>query len=492
MQRELIDGVPVLWTETPGPLEATLVFGCGVRDETFRTLGVTHLVEHLAMSTLPRLHFDHNASVDLSLTQFTCTGRPEQVTDFLERVCRALSALPLDRIEREAGVLEAEGSGVADPTTAELLSIRYGTEGVGLASFGGPGPDRIPVEAVQDTVARYFHAQNAALVLTGPPPAGLRLPLPTGERPARGAGQPVRQAGPGWQQVQVPGPGLAVSCDLNDQALFLAFQLLRQRLTETVRHREGLTYDVGGDVVFVAPGRGERTICMEAREGQEQRVAELLWQEAVRLATEEVSEAELAEEVEGAREVLLDPRAAEYELLEAAAEQVLDDAPMRGRDRLERIEALTPARLREAFAAALGSALLVVPCEVEIRPRWTDGTELPQSSCGVGGELPSGGQEFRPPMKDRLRYSGARKVRLVVTGEGIWMRQPDGSVHAIPFAEVVGVEMQGPGRVVYGAGNCFLPVLPDLFAGIGPAVAAIDAAVPAGLRYPASAFRSAD
>ncbi|MFE2722582.1 insulinase family protein [Kitasatospora sp. NPDC059327] len=492
MKRELIDGVPVLWVETPGPLEATLVFGCGVRDETFRTLGVTHLIEHLAMSTLPRLHFDHNASVDLALTQFTCTGRPEQVTDFLERVCRALTVLPLERIEKEAGVLEAEGSGVADPTTAELLSIRYGTEGVGLASFGGPGPDRIPVEAVQDTVARYFHAQNAALVLTGPPPAGLRLPLPSGERPARATEQTVRQTGPSWQQAQVPGPGLSLSCDLNDQAVFVAVQLLRQRLTETVRHREGLTYDVGGDAVFVAPGRGERTICMEAREGQEQRVCELLWQEALRLATEEVPQAELAEEVEASREVLLDPRAVEYELVEAAAEHLLADAPMGNRARLDVIEELTPARVREAFATALGSALLVVPCEVEVRAHWADGTELRQYSCGEGGELPSKGQEFRPPLTARLRYSGARKVRLMVTGDGLWMRQPDGSVHAIAFTDVVGVEMQGPGRVVYGTGNCFLPVLPDLFAGIGPAVAAIDAAVPAELRYPASAFRSAD
>ncbi|MFC8454248.1 hypothetical protein [Kitasatospora sp. NPDC057223] len=80
----------------------------------------------------------------------------------------------------------------------------------------------------------------------------------------------------------------------------------------------------------------------------------------------------------------------------------------------------------------------------------------------------------------------------MVTGDGLWMRQPDGSVHAIAFTDVVGVEMQGPGRVVYGRDNCFLPVLPDLFAGIGPAVAAIDTAVPAQLRFPASAFRSAD
>ncbi|MFD4970688.1 hypothetical protein, partial [Streptomyces sp. NPDC058424] len=31
-----------------------------------------------------------------------------------------------------------------DPTSAELLSFRHGTVGAGLASWDGPGPDRIP------------------------------------------------------------------------------------------------------------------------------------------------------------------------------------------------------------------------------------------------------------------------------------------------------------------------------------------------------------
>ncbi|GAA1155256.1 hypothetical protein F4556_004909 [Kitasatospora gansuensis] len=104
---------------------------------------MTHLVEHLAMSTLPRLHHDHNASVDLALTQFTCTGRPEQVVEFLAKVCAALGAM------------------------------------------------------------------------------------------------------------------------------LLAVQILQQRLTETVRHRHGLSNDVGGGATFAGPGAGERTICLDAREGQE-------------------------------------------------------------------------------------------------------------------------------------------------------------------------------------------------------------------------------
>lgn len=492
MHHDQIDGVPVLWAEAPGPLEAVLMFGCGVRDETFRTLGVTHLVEHLAMSTLPRLHHEHNASVDLGLTQFTCTGRPEQVAEFLAKVCEALGTLPLDRIEQEAGVLAAENGSATDPTTAELLSVRYGVQGPGLASFPGPGPDRIPVEAVQDTVARFFHAGNAVLVLTGPPPAGLRLPLPAGTRPDRSTAQPVLAAAAGWQQADVPGPGLALLCDLDDPVMQLAVNVLRERLTELVRHQHGLSYDVGGDVVHSGPGQGDRTLCLDARAGQEQRVAELLWQEALRLAAEGPSAAELAEEVEAAREVFEDPRSVVYELGEAAGELLLGGNYGEAPARLEALRKVTPDQVRTVFAAALGSALLVVPVEVEVALRQLDGTELPMLSCTVQSELPRGGQEFRPSLKDRLRWSAARKARLVVTDEGLWASHSDGSVHHVPFAEVVGVEMRGPGRVVFGRGNCWMPVLPDVFQGIAPAVRAIDAAVPEALRYPASSFNSAD
>nr|BEK71125.1 hypothetical protein KPHV_83520 [Kitasatospora purpeofusca] len=490
MHHDLIDGVPVIWTETPGPLEATLMFGCGIQDETFRTFGVTHLVEHLAMSTLPRLHFDHNASVSLSMTDFTCTGRPEQVVDFLARVCEALTGLPLERIEKEAGVLAAEGSGVADPVTAELLSIRYGTQGLGLASFSGPGADRIPLDAVRSTLARHFHAGNAVLALTGPPPEGLRLPLPPGPRATRAPHPAARTTRPSWHRADVPGPGLLLSCDLNDQAMLLATHVLCQRLTDTVRHQHGLSYDVGGTAVFVGPGRGERSIQLDVREGQEKRVAELLWQEAVRLATEEPTEAELAEEREAAREFFADPRTADMEVAERAADLLLGETHLDAESRLALQAEVTPARVREAFAAAMETALLLVPCGVEQlilgRP---DGSGLPAGGCSDLAELPEG-PRFRPPLLARARSGAARKVRLVVNGDGAWWQDEDGLVHGFPYTEVVGVEVHDDGRILHGLGNCFVPVASELFSGLGPAFAAIDAAVPEALRYPVSALRA--
>ncbi|WP_327674031.1 insulinase family protein [Kitasatospora sp. NBC_00458] len=492
MNHEVIDGIPVLWAPAPGPLEAALVFGCGARDETFRTLGVTHLVEHLAMSTLPRLHHDHNASVDLTVTEFTCSGRPEQVVEYLAGVCAALGDLPLDRIDQEAGVLAAEGGRAADPQTAELLSHRYGVQGLGLASYSGPGADRITVEAVRDAAARHFHAGNAVLVLTGPPPEGLRLPLPAGTRPDRSTAQPVLLDTPSWREEDVPGPGLALHGDVNDFALFLAVKVLVHRLRETARHRHGLSYDVSEGAALAGRSSGERVIGLDAREGQEQRVTELLWEEALRLAREGVTEEELAEEREGLREIWTDPRAVVHELSHAAAALLFGEEYQDVAARTAALAAVTPEQARQAVADALRTALLVVPCDVEAALVQPDGSPLPRHRCVAHTELPSDGQVFRPGLADRLRFSAARRARLVVTGTGVWAREPDGALHHVPFDEVVAVEVRGPGRVVFGRDTCFVPVLPDLFAGLGPAVRAIDAAVPAELVYHASALRPAD
>ncbi|MEF9886924.1 insulinase family protein [Streptomyces sp. P9-A4] len=489
LQRDVIDGVPVLWVKTPGPLEAALVFGRGAGDETFRTIGVTHLIEHLAMSTLPRLHHEHNASVTLFLTDFTASGSNKQVAEFLTSVCETLSDLPLDRMDREAGVLAAEGSSPTDPTTAELLSFRYGAVGVGLASWAGPGPDRIPAEAVRDAAVRCFHADNAVLLLTGPPPTGLRLPLPRGTRPDRGTAQPV-QSGPAWFQAEVPGPGIALSGDLDDPALVLAHAVLQERLRQRARHQEGLSYEVDATRTHAGPESGEFTLSLDTRKGQEQRVAELIWEEALRMAATGVTAEELAEEVAGFREVWLDPRSTTSELTEAAACLLrgLDykDAPTR----LDALTKVTPEQAVQAFSTALATALLVVPCEVDVELRQPDGTPLPRGGCADFQELPSDVRVFKPSLFDRAISSAARTARLGVGATGLWSRDGEGEVHHVPFREVVGVEIQGSGRVVFGRSGCHIPVVPDLWAKTGPAVAAIDAAIPASLCYETSSLRT--
>ncbi len=105
LHRVEVDGVPVLWREGPPPLQASLQFRVGTADETFVTSGITHAVEHLAMRAVGRWPQEVNGEVGNLLTDFTTSGRPELVADFLAAVCRVLSDLPVDDLALELGVL---------------------------------------------------------------------------------------------------------------------------------------------------------------------------------------------------------------------------------------------------------------------------------------------------------------------------------------------------------------------------------------------------
>src|SRR3569833_300294 len=115
MQQSLIDGIPVFFAEGPGPVSAGLVFGAGRRDESFVRGGLTHLVEHMAMSALGRATIDCNASVNHEVTEFTAIGRGEQEAAFHTAVCSALQDLPVQRLAGEADVLRTESGSAAPP-----------------------------------------------------------------------------------------------------------------------------------------------------------------------------------------------------------------------------------------------------------------------------------------------------------------------------------------------------------------------------------------
>lgn len=199
MNQTSVDGVTTIWEQGPAPLTGALIFGVGARHETFR-----------------KTHLDHNATVDMDTTTFHATGRPEEVTDFLARVCRALTDLPLDRVEREAGVLDAEEGTSEHPALCWALGLRYGLTGPGLLNTSGPGAGRLTETQVRDFVATHFVRDNAVLVLTGPPPEGLSIPLPAGPRPAVSAVRASPLPLPALLRTDVPHPTLSATLPRED------------------------------------------------------------------------------------------------------------------------------------------------------------------------------------------------------------------------------------------------------------------------------------
>ncbi len=456
-----IDGVPVLTAPGPDRITAVLTFGVGLRDETFATIGVTHLIEHLVMGALPKSHLDCNAMVDLDLTAFYATGRPDAVRTFLETVCRAITDLPTERMALEVGVLQAENCAGAHPTVAALLGARYGLRGPGLAVASGPGPEFLTEDVVRGHARRWFVRENAALWCHGGLPADLTLPLPSGPRPQRPMPAPRPQSGPAWTQAPMgDGAGLLLAGPPRDPALSLGLEVLQERLTDVARTARGLSYSTGLEVVDAGPGRRETALYVDAREGQAGEVGRILWEQFAALWRTGPTPEELAHAVAGFEEELDgDADAFVCGELAAAAYSELGGLPfLPGRDALAAWRAVTPEQVAAALGAAAATALLVVPQDATLRSA-LGGIDR-RSFCGVVPVAPVG-REFRPSALKRA-FDRSARMRYVVSDAGLAEVDVDGDVHFSPWSEIEAVlpDDAGEGFLVVTRDVCLFPVDP--------------------------------
>ncbi|MDP5182851.1 hypothetical protein QOZ88_09375 [Blastococcus sp. BMG 814] len=463
MQRIDIDGVPVFAAPGPQRVTAALAFGVGVRDETYATLGVTHLVEHLVMGSLPKSHLECNAMVDTEMTVFHATGRPQAVLAFLAGICAALADLPVHRIAQEVGVLEAENCAGAHPTAAALWAARFRLTGPGIALAGGGVPVGLGEDVVRAHARRWFVRGNAALVWHGELPAELRLPLPEGPRPQRP--EPVRreQAGPVWMRGPVAGVGLLVTAgDQRDAAVGAGLDVLVQRLRDVARHERGLSYHADLEIADIAPGQREVAVLVDAREGEEGTVARVLWEQFLDLVGHGPSAAELAHAVEGYAEDL--DKGDETVLGELTREAFcsLFDLPFRsGADGLAAWREVTPQQVSEVLGRAVPTAVLVLPEGADPGPL-AGGIE-PRTLCNHVPELPKG-TTFRPPLLVRALTREAR-LRLVVGDDFLAHGDSDGDGHVIPWAQVEAAvpAAEGEGVFVVGRNLCGIDVHENLY-----------------------------
>ncbi len=462
VQRDEIDGVPAFTAPGPARVTGALVFGVGVRDETWATLGVTHLIEHLVMGSFPKSHLECNATVDVESTVFHATGRPEAVAAFLTGVCTALADLPTDRLDLEVGILQAENCSGSHPTAAALWAARFRLDGPGLAYAGGGVPEFLDEDTVRAHARRWFVRSNAALVWHGNLPEGLRLPLPDGVAPLRPSPVARPQAGPEWLTGPAVGAGLLLTVrDGLDAATSLTLDVLLERVRDVARHERGLSYHADLVLVDVAAGHREAALLVDAREGQEAEVARLLWQQFEALcaagpSAEEVAHAVagFAEFTEGGDDLVL------TDLLRAAFCRVFGLPSRTAAESLAAWRTVEPHDVRTAARALRPSALLVLPEGVDPGPLEGIGR---RHLCNVVPELPAG-TTFRPPLLARLRHPAAR-TRLVVGDAGLAEQDADGDVHVIPWSEVEAAvaASTGEGVFVVGRNLCGIQVHEEVF-----------------------------
>lgn len=474
MQRLDVDGVPVFWRQGPEPLSATLLFRVGRRDETFVGGGTTHLVEHLVMRAFGRTHLDCNASVDLGGTAFTATGRPEAVKDFLESVCRSLRDLPVEGLEIEKSVLKREGGSAAHPLECAALLARFGGRDLGLAALVEPALDVMTGDDVRAWAARYFVTENAALALTGPPPPGLTLDLPSGARNHRTppAQRPIPL--PGWT-TGPPGAAVAI-LGTYSPAFKAGTRVALDRITDELRHGRGEAYDVDSYLTVVDPATelSHVTFVTDPEDKRAASVANQIVDILVSLADDGPTAEELGHDHAGMVEAFADPRSVDNEVCSFAS-AYLADKPLESNEQLlDEHHRLTPADVAQALAPVRETALAIVPEDVEFaRPRFRS---VPPS-CGdpVDGRVhkrrPFG--SWAPP-----------GTRLRVGDEGVSIVYADGVHGTARWADVagVGVHPDGVYSVQSAEGSC-VPLRAGDWMGGGDIINVLQTKVPAELFF---------
>ena len=438
--------MPVFWLPAPAPLRAQLIFRVGCRDETFRTSGITHLVEHLAMHAIGRRHHEHDAYVEPGRTTFEAAGSEPAVADFVQSICRALGGLPTDRLPVEKSILRREESSCAHPLAGAALSLRYGARDLGLLGYVQPALDTISAADVQGWTARHFTAANVALTLTGPPSPDLRLPLPRGERNVRRPVDHLPVRLPGWTDGEVPGAAVAVLVDQNTAAM-AATRIAVQRAQDELRHRRGISYVVDFAAHAVDADRGHVTFLAETAPQSAADAAEALLSVLEDIALRGPTQGELALDRAGLTEHLRDPRSVQAVLLDAVAAEFGGRRMTSPAALLAEHEALTPAAVADAVSGAVDTAIVVLPPDVEPRRQ-----SLPRIDPPAGEPI-----EGRR-LARRFRSLVPRGASLVVGDAALSVRLPN-EMRTIRYDEVVGVGVQPDGtHLVLGADGTTLPV----------------------------------
>jgi hypothetical protein len=423
MERVAIDGVTVLWEDRPGPLAGMLSFGVGTLDEDLDDLGCCLAVQTVVTNlALPDVDADTDQGGG-DTTSFAALGSPDAVGTYFTALCEALST-PVDA----AGLAEVDWDDrvtdyLSDPVHTDPWAAQVARRLRACDRWPPPPLTTARVNRFRET---WFVAGNAVLVLTGPPPDNLRLPLPPGSRPMRAA-RTVTGIPSTWYADAVRAPGLSFVV-ADPAGAYPAIRALTWCVDRELR-RAGQRVECYPDAIGFAPGGFLFGLTLNslirAPGGDPAKQAEILWSQVRRFATAGPDQADLdemrsrpapklPETLLRWQEVFALSAGAEDELLGYSVES--DEVPQQ-----------TPLQMAAAAAALLPSAVMVVPYGT--RPTLPG---LSETSCWDAAYLPPG-DEIRPPLLRRRSHP----PRLVIATDSVSTVDSRGSVHTIPAADLL-------------------------------------------------------
>ena len=363
IERTEVDGVRTFRAEgEPGPTYAQLLFNVGVSSESLATRGISHLVEHLACFAAGQPSHPAGAWVGEITTAFWAEGEPEEVARYLSGVARALSDLPLDRLETERQILRIEGDewpGI----DAFHRWFRFGSHRHGLVGDHQFGLRRLGAQEVEAWAGERFTRGNAVLWVAGPLPDGLSLPLPAGPRlppiPVEPISHVTLPAALDWLPDTVSISFLAAPSTELAHALWI----LDKRLRATLRYELGVSYAVYRASGSLTTGLMQHCLWADCNSETAARVRDELLAVVDRLARLGPTQEELSEAVADMRTWLELPRNVGSHLARHAEAELLGE---RGADYVDVERSIAPESLVEAFEPVVETAVVTVPQEVEL------------------------------------------------------------------------------------------------------------------------------
>lgn len=354
-----IDGVLCFFIDMGRPASAAhLIFRQGKADEPLHESGWLHLLEHLALLDRETLSRPIEGRTSMLLTRFAAFGPPEALVSHLAALSHRLGEPDFRLLARERGVLQAEAHQRQDALTRSL-TWRYGASGPGVTSYAEVGAVRATPELLTERSRRVFNGSNAILVLDGPPPPELKLPLPEGEYHPPSSAEPVRRELPASYRDEA---GLTLSgvVSRTHEATFLP-GVLERAVHDGLRQRTGGAYGPWADLTEV----DDQHLVVA---GGSDVPPEILSTVAVagveitrRLAEDGVPRAWVQEAVEQRLQRLASPASMVDVALESAYAVLSDRVPKSYAELEEELRATDPQRVDAAARELQASLLLGLP-----------------------------------------------------------------------------------------------------------------------------------
>jgi predicted Zn-dependent peptidase len=476
-----LDDIPLFHLPMAGSTILTLAFGVGRAHEPVTRGGMTHLFEHLVMTSVSDALDHSNGTTEPFRVTFSLRGTPADASRFLRDLCQAIEKPAFLRMHEEANVLRTEatarqGMGMS----LKLFWARTGYQGIGTVHLPELFLRTLDEQVLRTWIAEHFVAGNAAIWIAGELPADLYVSLAPGPRrpPVETTWIPGFDT-PTFVVDDVPGVGASFFVE-RSSATATAFRTLDRHLRRALRVDRGLGYDVGSDYLPVDADHALVSVWATCLPKAVPDVERLLFETIDDVAARGASDEELAQQYERFVREMVDPMAIPARL-DAQVRDVLlggESTPMR--KLIAEHWDLRPDDVASAFRRARDSMLVLIPPTGTLPQR--PFKRYPGQTIGPMGR----GRTFEfATTKRRAPWAKSSSARLTVGDAGIGVDAADGErLVGIRWEDCVAVVQDPDTRNVLARDGTVLPIVANDWRDGRDAVRLVDRLAPGAVMVP--------